>query len=359
MNRNKGIILLLVVTSIVSSTLTYVFCKHGLKTSDNQQVNNTSQAVIAQTETCSYNIKRLEGYKYIRPIEYAEPECEGVKYRSLKAEIQNKIEGYKLTNGLVSSSVYFRGFQKGNWMNVNPEEKYHPASLLKLAVLITFLKKEEVTPGLLNRKLTFAQRFKDTRVQTFNSHQIQIGKSYTIKELLEYMVSYSDNNATNLLHDFIDVEEHKRTFLKLGIPVPDLYKLGYTISTKDYSTFLKILFNGGYLTNAHSEFALELLAKTDFNQGLLAGLPEGIQVAHKFGEWTDGNSVRQLHESGIIYLNDKAYLLTVMTSGNNVKKLSEVIAGITKTVYDHLDKSNLSRLPGHKKSYLALADIHR
>lgn len=340
--KNKNIITLLVATSIVSSVITHYFCKQGLKIHTKTDNVVTGQALIAQSNSCNYKIVRLKGFKYIRPIEYAEPECEGSKYLPLKGLIQNKIDDYKNSNTLISASVYFRGFDKGNWINVNPDVQYHPASLLKLALLITLLKMEEKTPGFLNKSLTFSQKLNTTRFQTFNSQQIQVGKSYTIKELLQYMVSYSDNNATNLLHEVLDVEEHKRTFDNLGLAIPDVYKVGYTISAKDYSTFLKVLYSGGYLNNDHSEFAFELLTKTDFKDGLLAGLPKGTLVAHKFGEWTDDKSIRQLHESGIIYLNGKTYLLTIMTSGNSVQKLTEVIAGITKTVYGYLDNLNSS-----------------
>ncbi len=340
--KNKNIIILLVTTSIISSIVTWFISNQRLKNSSTTEHSVTTVEQPVQSNTCSYRIERLKGYKFIHPLVYAEPECEGAKYLPLKSQLENKIADYKSSNHLITASVYFRGFNKGNWINVNPEEKFHPASLLKLPLLITFLKMEEKNPGLLNRSIRFTDKLKTTRIQTFNSQQIQLGKSYTIKELLEYMVSYSDNNATNLLHDLMDVEEHKRTFEYLGLTVPDVYKMGYTISARDYSTFLKVLYNGGYLNYNHAEFAFELLAKTDFRDGLVAGLPKGTLVAHKFGEWTDDNNLHQLHESGIIYMDGKAYLLTIMTSGNNVKNLTEVIAGITKTVYTYLDSMNSS-----------------
>ena len=348
---SKNIIYLLVATSIVSSVVTYSFCKYRLKIPEKTDYSILSQPQTSQSNDCNYKIERLEGYKYIRPINYAEPECETLKYLPLKAQVQNKIDEYKYSNNLTSASVYFRGFNLGNWININPDEQYHPASLLKLPLLITLLKTDESTPGFLNKRLTFSQKLTTTRIQTFNSHQIQFGKSYTIRELLQYMVSYSDNNATNLLHQVMDAEEHKKTFYKLGLPICDVTKLGYTISAKDYSTFLKVLFSGSYLNHEHSEFAFELLAKTDFDDGLKAGLPGGTLVAHKFGEWTDGKSIRELHESGVIYLNGKAFLLTIMTSGTNVKQLTGVIAGITKTVYDYLDNLNkldISYIPKSK-----------
>ena len=342
MIKNKNVFLLLVATSIISSAVTYYFCKQSFKSTAKTDYVISGQTQEAQSNLCSYKIERLNGYKYVRPLVYAEPECEGDKYMPLKAQLESKIEEYKNSNGLISASVYLRGFNKGNWMSINPDELYHPASLLKLGLLVTFLKMEEKSPGFLNKSLTFSQKLKTTRIQTFNSKQIQVGNSYTVKELLQYMVSYSDNNATNLLHEVLDVDEHKRTYDNLGIPIPDVYSMGYTISAKDYSTFLKVLYNGTYLNHDHSEFAFELLTKTDFTGGLKAGLPEGTLVAHKFGEWNDGNSIRQLHESGIIYMNGKAYLLTIMTSGSSVPKLTEIISGITKTVYGYLDNMNKS-----------------
>jgi beta-lactamase class A len=333
----KNVIALLIITAAISSAGTYYFGKQHVNADSKADSSTSTREQAVQSNFCSYKIDRLQGFKYIRPLVYAEPECEGPQYLSLKSQIQNKIQSYKNLNSLVSASVYLRDFDKGNWISVNPDEQYHPASLLKLGLMITFLKMEEKTPGFLNRKLTFSGKLSTTRIQTFNSEQIQPGRTYTIKELLQFMVSYSDNNATNLLHDVMDVEEHKRTFAQLGLVVPDVYKLGYTISARDYSTFLKVLYNAGYLNFEHSEFAFELLTKTDFKNGLLAGLPEGTVVAHKFGEWTDGKSVRQLHESGIIYLNGKAYLLTIMTNGTDVQKLTEVIAGLTKIVFDHLE----------------------
>lgn len=340
--KNKNIIALLIATSIVSSLITYSVCRQNLRIQTKTGSPNISETSVAQSSTCSYNIRRLKGFKFIRPLQYAEPECEGAKFLPLKAQLQNIIESHKNADDITAASVYLRDFDKGNWINVNPDEQFHPASLLKLVVLITFLKMEENTPGFLSKKLTFSEKLTKTRVQTFNSKQIEVGKSYTIKDLLQYMVSYSDNNATNLLHDAMDVEEYKKTYDYLGIAIPDVYKLGYTITARDYSTFLKVLYNGGCLDFEHSEFAFELLAKTDFNDGFVAGMPKGTLIAHKFGEWTDGKSIRQLHESGLIYLDGKAYLLTIMTSGSNVKQLSGVIADITKKVYDYLDKPVIS-----------------
>jgi hypothetical protein len=62
-----------------------------------------------------------------------------------------------------------------------------------------------------------------------------------------------------------------------------------------------------------------------------------VKVAHKFGE--AGSAVEhQLHESGIFYLKGNPYLLTVMTKGPDVARLPEVIAKISKKVFENMAK---------------------
>ena len=54
---------------------------------------------------------------------------------------------------------------------------YHPASLIKLPILITYLKMEEKNPGILNKKLVFTLPKGGVPQQTYNTHQIEPGKS--------------------------------------------------------------------------------------------------------------------------------------------------------------------------------------
>src|SRR5271169_5000638 len=44
---------------------------------------------------CSYNLARLDGYKYIRPLMYAEQTCESEAYGPMKAELNHTIEKFK------------------------------------------------------------------------------------------------------------------------------------------------------------------------------------------------------------------------------------------------------------------------
>jgi hypothetical protein len=88
--------------------------------------------------------------------------------------------------------------------------------------------------------------------------------------------------------------------------------------------------------------ALELLTKTDFDKGLVAGVPSGTLVAHKFGEKTINtvgisgqinNTIHELHDCGIIYIPNDPYFLCVMTKGNDFETLASVIKDISGIVW--------------------------
>ena len=106
---------------------------------------------------------------------------------------------------------------------------------------------------------------------------------------------------------------------------------------------MRALYNGSYLNKENSEIGAELLSQCDFKRGLIAGLPQGTKVAHKFGESGKINE-QHLSESAIIYINNSAYVLTVMTSGKDYKKLPEIIKEISANVYQSMKTNEVASI---------------
>lgn len=302
----------------------------------------TEKEATQVSSSCDYNIDRLDGYQLIKPIVYAEVNCESVKYQNLKEKLTGLIDNYKVSKKLISASVYLRVFGQGNWMSINSSEVYYPGSLLKVVGLFTYLKMSESQPGLLDKKLSFDSQGEFIPDQTYNSKHIEKGKKYTIRQLLKYMISYSDNNATFLLQDGANMKAFDKVFTDLKIPGPVEGNRDFKMTAKDYSMFLIVLYNATYLNRENSEFALELLKESDFNLGIVGGVPKNTLVVHKFGEMWDSTG-KQLHESGLIYTNNTTYLLTVMTKGQNSEMLPSVISGISREVYDYLKAPGVAK----------------
>ena len=167
------------------------------------------------------------------------------------------------------------------------------------------------------------------------SHAIKAGESYTIEQLIEYMIKYSDNNAKQILLRMADPASLLEVTSDLGIPTP---KAGedYVISPKMYSLFFRVLYNATYLNRAFSERAVNLLLQADFADGLVAGVPIGTEVAHKFGEASttiDTVTGFELHDCGVVYLPNHPYFLCVMTKGISVSDLEETIRSISQRTY--------------------------
>ena len=289
---------------------------------------------ITTTSACKIDVKRLNGLKYIRPIMFVNEECESDNLAGIKQQIVEIINRYKMNEGVTSASVYIKNYN--GWTSINDNEKYKPGSLFKVPVLITILKMNEKTPGFLNKVVTYSKPFSIDKNVAYVSKSIKVGQSYTIKELLNYMIKYSDNNATSLLESYMDMEAFQKIFNDFGLTVPALDAKVYYISASEYSFFMRAIYNAGYLSIDDSEYAAELLTHCGFKDGILKDLPDGTDVAHKFGE--SGNQTeKQLHESAIVYLNNNPYLITVMTKGKENEKLSKLISEISQVVYVNMN----------------------
>ena len=129
----------------------------------------------------------------------------------------------------------------------------------------------------------------------------------------------------------------KKVFTDLGLPEPDLTNGDYKMNAKEYSLFMKVLYNGSYLTSNDSEFCTEMLSQSDFNKGIKAGVPANCIVANKFGEGGDMSTKSyDLSESGLIENNNITYLLTIMMEGYDMKSLVPVLRDISQVVYNQL-----------------------
>lgn len=307
----------------------------GITSFIDKKENDKNSQYTHNENSCKYEVKRLEGYTFIKPLMFVDDECEGDDLATTKQEINQIIENYKSMQGVVAASVYIKEYDNGTWTSVNDAEKFEPGSLFKVPILIAYLKMEEQNPGMLDKVLTFKQNFVIDKKVAFKSKSIVFGQRYKVRELLKYMITYSDNNATALLGSNLKTDVLMKLFSDLGLEKPNFSAQNYYFTARQYSLFMRALYNASYLTIDHSEFAAQLLSTCQFDQGIVKGLPKDIKIAHKFGE--SGNPQElQLHESALVYLKNKPYLLTIMTKGKDNKTLSKLIGEISATVYRNL-----------------------
>ena len=240
---------------------------------------------------------------------------------------------------------------------MNPSELYTPASLNKVPLMMAYYKIAEANPAILSQNITYTGATNDDDIEEIKSAvQLTPGTTYTVEELIEHMIRYSDNNAANLLLQYLtdtsNLSAYVAVFSDLGADQTVLSENTDNATTTgdtdnmtvgEYSVFLRALYNAAYLDRDDSERALQLLSETDFTEGIESGVPNGVLVAQKFGEVrlvsSSGTLLgKELHNCGIVYYPDHPYLLCIMTkaTGDNIPALESDIASISSIVYKNM-----------------------
>jgi beta-lactamase class A len=288
--------------------------------------------------------RNSQNYQFINPLlDCNVSDITNNNLSSLELKYQEIIRQFKTSSNITYAAIYYRDLNNGPWIGVNQDEMYSPASLIKVPLLITYLKLAESKSSLLDEKIKYIPQNQKEIPDIPPSLTLTAENEYTIRELLERMIVYSDNDAFYTLTNYIKSELVAKTYSDLDIkidPSVNNNPSGNIITVKNYASFFRILFNASYLSPDMSELALQLLSKIEFKNGLNASLPREIKISHKYGErYYVESGERQLHDCGIIYLPEKPYLLCVMTRGKNFDDLSTFIKKISDTTYTYLNQN--------------------
>jgi len=291
---------------------------------------------------------RLRGYDFINPLLECDESAQSIGSQTLepfKQKVELLIDESKKKNWVNHTSVYFREMNNGLAIDIDGQEKFTPASLIKVPILIAYLKAAESNPGLMKKMLTFTLEDNDGVQNTKPAEALKTGKSYSVQDLLFRMIVYSENNSYFLLLSDIDRNILHRVYTDLGLAVPNVRNPGDFMTVTEYASFFRVLFNASYLNKEMSEKAMEYLTAVDYKEGLVGGVPPGTIVAHKFGENAMGSDqeIKQLHDCGVVYYPKHPYLLCVMTRGDSFEYLDDTIKDISRLVYEEVNRNYRER----------------
>jgi beta-lactamase class A len=290
---------------------------------------------------------RLNGQKFTSPLlacdRTLKPKSQALA--SVQSGIEHIISQAQSDDAISTASVYVRLLETGDEFLVNPQEHYFPASLRKLPLLMQYLSEAESEPNLLATKRTLeASSSANLGVIIPPKLSPQPNKEYSVQELLEMMIRYSDNVSFQVLYAALGEERFQKMYDAMQLAYPNDFKALIDHRTPlDYALFFRTLYNATYLSIEHSEKALQLLTETDYVRGLVKYLPPEVKVAHKFGvaalEDVSGKLYGELHDCGIVYKSESPYVICVMTKSYSpqIEQVEEVIANISASVYENLD----------------------
>ena len=259
------------------------------------------------------------------------------KYTEWKKEIEkiiSQVEG--------SVCINFYDLNKNNVFSVNGDKKVLSASMIKLLILAELMKKISENKFSLSDTIMIADSMKTGGDGVLK--ELNTGHHFTLKELATLMIIVSDNQATNILIDFLGMENInqlgkelrlKKTFLGRKMMDIEARKNGYDNYTcaDDISSLLKLIYQEKLINEEASQLMLDILLRQQQGERLQRYLPSDIKIAHKCGDLDNLEN-----DGGIIWTGNKAYILVVLTSGMPNLQCKQTIGKISKFVYDKMEE---------------------
>ena len=246
--------------------------------------------------------------------------------------------------------VYFRTLDgKSEWSS-RSDDAFHAASTMKIPVMIELFRQAKQGKLNLDDSLAIKNEFHsmvdrslytlsakdDSELELYKSE----GRTRTLRQLCELMITASSNFATNLLIEKLGVENIRATVHALGadgmnvlrgVEDSKAYEKGWnnTTTARGLAILLQVIAEGKAVDAESCKEMIAILERQKFNEGIPSGVPGGIPVAHKTGEIT------KIHHDAAIVFAKRPFVLVILVRGlANINESSALMAHISKSFYE-------------------------
>jgi len=255
----------------------------------------------------------------------------------------------RITASGADVAVYFKTLDgKAEW-SVRPDDVFHAASTMKIPVLIELFHQVQQGKVKLDDKIVLKNEFHSIadgspyKLSAADDSEADVykaeGQVRTLGELCELMITVSSNFATNLIIEKLGVENIRATVHALGADGVVVLRgvedgkafekgLNNTATARGLAILLGAIAQEKAVDAASSQEMIAILKRQKFNEGIPAGLPLGISVAHKTGEIT------KIHHDAAIVFAKRPYVLVILVRGlADTKQSAALMADISRQIY--------------------------
>ena len=266
------------------------------------------------------------------------------KVASLERQLRAEIAKSK-----AEVAIAVRSFDGTLEILIDSDKEFHAASTMKVPVMIELFRQAHAGMLKLDEPLTIRNEFKsivdgspyklsegdDSDKAMYDA----LGKTMTLRQLCEAMITVSSNFATNLLIDRLGVENIRSTVTRLGADgmqvlrgVEDQKAFDKGLNNSTTARGLMVLFEkiaaGTAVSSDADREMIGILKRQKFNDAIPSGLPKNVPVAHK-----TGNITRIHHDAGIVYAG-RPYVVVLLVRGiQSQKESGALMARLSKMIY--------------------------
>jgi len=233
------------------------------------------------------------------------------RWEANSRQILQKLSAFRGETGLVVKDL-----QTGWTFLHNDETLFPAASLIKIPIMVACFK--AVEEGRLDLREKYVLQRRDRVGGSGLLRRMRNGRVFSYEELIDYMVTHSDNIATNVLIDRLGFDYINLVFKQLGLKDTVLNRKmidfrarengqeNYT-SAREMAELLEKIYQGRCFNAEISARCLEVLKRQKINDRLPRFLPREAMVAHKTGQERE-----VCHDAGIVFSPHGDYIITVL-----------------------------------------------
>lgn len=248
-----------------------------------------------------------------------------LKEKERKEKIVDKfMEFSKDSAGILGLYVY--KLETDFSFGVNEREAFEPASLNKLPVMIALYKESEEQGFNLDEEYVLQNEDKISGSGSLESESE--GTKVTYRDLLRYMGKESDNTAFNILKNTLGEEKINNVIAEIGMYDTDIFSEEQSTTPKNIGLLFEKLWNDELLLKEDKEELFSFLTDTVYEEWISAGIPDEIEVAHKYGR-----EQGVVNDAGIVF-TDEAYVIVLMGKGIVERKADEFYPEMSRFIYN-------------------------
>lgn len=217
-------------------------------------------------------------------------------------------------HGCMAGCVLWDAARHETLARYREEQVFKSASLIKTPIMLCALEEVEAGRLSLDGKIDVPPRC----CVGDEAPIISGGPQATLAVLLEYMITQSNNSATNVLIDLLGMEKVNAFSRKIGLKDTvlrrhmldfDAARRGMENNTTagDMSRLYAMLLGGETLTPFMRDAALPILLRQEDKELILSGDPS-CRAAHKTGGLSD-----IAHDAGILYGENRTLIFAVLS----------------------------------------------
>jgi beta-lactamase class A len=250
-------------------------------------------------------------------------------------------------------AVVMRTLDGRDEIRVDPDKTFHAASTMKVPVMIELFRQAEAGTLSLDEPLAVRNEFHsivdgsvyqlsvddDSDAEVYKA----VGKTMTLRQLCDVMITVSSNFAANLLIERVGAANVRATVERLGATGMVVMRgvedqkafdkgMNNTTTAGALAVLMEKLAKGEAVSRKADAEMVAILKRQKFHDAIPSGVPDGVEVAHK-----TGNITKIHHDAAIVY-GPRPYVLVVLVRGIQEQTVSgPLMASISREIWDEIE----------------------